>query len=33
MKREPLPDSLQQGTLRLCRGSWHCKSWQNSTYL
>jgi len=30
---EPSPGSLQQGTLRLCRGTWNCKNWQISTDL
>jgi len=30
---EPLPGSLQEGALHLCRGSWHWKNWQNSTDL
>jgi len=30
---EPSPESLQQGALRLCKGAWHSKIWQNSTDL
>jgi len=26
---EPSPESLQQGSLRLCRWAWHSDVWQN----
>jgi len=28
LPKEPSPEGLQLGTLRLCRGDWHSKIWQ-----